>query len=750
MASCAQCRLSDRKKKCTPESRAWPDQRCDYCVKSGYPCSEFMSKKQLTSISEAERAQLLVKEKLRSPVEIISELDCLLYLREEAQRFEAQFSKRYSERGVRGTPNEPGGHYFVQRASRQIGEALGKVLHEAQRTFPRLILNGDTPNAYILGALTWGKISYHPSCIRTEYQCQCKCPAPNCTQGPMQASLDAAAGLNFRRFKGLELMSQKWKGPGEYPSKITSADISELYKILVAVSQVCGGCAEHTPRYRSLNNNSAHVTIFANNDILRKLCPLFLTVFLLNKERINETDITDWPQTIVEAGSSNIDDFDGEATVHMAAAAYFLNKSLFFEVIRIIRVTHFYDLLNLEDKAMNDAPVRLAILLRRFDAFERLFDLYDKYELYSRPAPPGYAAYRLAPPGPQYNQLPDRLPLTAFMVAISLFHLEDSLSLRFVDYFFRLRPLCIWDGPAKVLLSSVLNTKFAQDADISLLELRPIHLAGFMKKTKVFKKLLSHGNYSSNTLTIAMVAVYHDDATLFPLLSCLFRNNMELRESKISWVMNFVKRYGSERLVHSLDAFFDTQDWFTRGYLQVNLSNQNLYTMEHDPPHSDQPSEGNMATTREAGGDIQLPTQVLGGELPVRRNSTPEILESIEGLGQVLVDRQPLLLETDTNDSGKCLLAENEAILLAPSGSEYLTEGVKDDIASRKATNISQTSSYSTFYSEKSALSIGGMPFLVTSSRNLISDTNNARKRRRTEEHEEDMYRYRYPSSLGI
>ncbi|KAF3267737.1 hypothetical protein TWF128_009236 [Orbilia oligospora] len=78
MPRCVQCTVS--KKKCYPENRQWPE-LCNLCIKSGLPCSPFTSKQEFDNLSVNELAAYQTKSQIRSPKDLIADIDCLFYLR---------------------------------------------------------------------------------------------------------------------------------------------------------------------------------------------------------------------------------------------------------------------------------------------------------------------------------------------------------------------------------------------------------------------------------------------------------------------------------------------------------------------------------------------------------------------------------------------------------------------------------------------------------------------------------------------
>ncbi|KAF3078101.1 hypothetical protein TWF102_003833 [Orbilia oligospora] len=88
MLKCIFCRRD--KKKCSPKDRKLP-KRCDWCIKSCYPCSERYSPDEMRqSVSLGYGSKNAVKRVvIRPSIEIVQDLDCLLYLQSGLQECEA-------------------------------------------------------------------------------------------------------------------------------------------------------------------------------------------------------------------------------------------------------------------------------------------------------------------------------------------------------------------------------------------------------------------------------------------------------------------------------------------------------------------------------------------------------------------------------------------------------------------------------------------------------------------------------------
>ncbi|KAF3179698.1 hypothetical protein TWF788_007002 [Orbilia oligospora] len=592
MASCAQCRLSERKKKCTPEARIWPGERCDYCVISGYPCSEFMSKKQLMNVSERERSELLEREVQRSADEIISEFDCLYYLLAEAEDLE--------DRLLRGHQNASFGQaalqtasqvHMIQTASNQIEKKIAEARDETRKVIDRLISKGDKRNAYLLATISSGKISYELEVIEGEYMAGDKYMT-TARRHSVQACLDAGIGLHFRRFKGLEIMSRKASSSSalEYADKLNISTISLLYKTLDTVAQICNEGLEYDLNFSIFGlSESGYEMVYGNGYLFRRLSPLFFTAFFLNSEYFPGTDIcvNDWPTVLSKphVKPKNMDEYSVETKAHLAAASYLVEKSCFLSAIDVIRDHHCDYMLNFESNMVNDAPIRLSIILRLFDSFEYFINLYHKYKIFHNAKKPTVLSYPQTLPGFERANISNTVALTAFMLAIISFSPEDVLFGKFIDRFLDPEISHLWTGPIQVQLSSISNHAFAQDIYIDGIYLWPVHLAGLAKHTDLFKILFRtyDVDLAFAVSTVALVAVNNNDATLFPLLSSFF-TSPNWSEPYKHLLIGFVTKHGSTELAQSLQELLPGPSMGKPEALSVlGTKEQDLFIWEHSP-----------------------------------------------------------------------------------------------------------------------------------------------------------------------
>ncbi|KAF3317652.1 hypothetical protein TWF173_010420 [Orbilia oligospora] len=551
MASCAQCRLSERKKKCTPETRTWPGERCDYCVTSGYPCSVFMSKKQLMNVSERERTELLEKEVQRSADEMISEFDCLYYLLAEAKDLE--------DLSLRG--RQLAAVQVIRAASNQIEKKIAEARDETRKVIDRLISKGDKRNAYLLATISSGKISYELKIIEDEYMAGDKYMA-TARQHSVQACLDAGIGLHFRRFRGLGTISRKASSALEYADKLNISNISLLYKTLDTVAQICNEGLEYDPTLAIFGiTESKYERLYGNGYLFQRLSPLFFTAFFLNSEYFPGTDICvkDWPTVLFQphVKPKNIDEYSVEAKAHLAAASYLAEKSCFLSAINVIRNHQWEYFVKFELNLVNDAPIRLSIILRLFDTFEYFINLYhtDRKFQYNVKKPT-VLSYPPTLPGLERANISNKLALTAFMLVIISFGPDDVLFEKFIDRFLDPEISHLWTGPIPVRLSSISNHAFAQDEYIDGIYLWPVHLAGLAKHTELFKILFKtyDVDLAFAVSTVALVAINNNDATPFPLLSSFF-TPPKWHEPYKRWLVGFVTKYGSTELAQSLQEF---------------------------------------------------------------------------------------------------------------------------------------------------------------------------------------------------
>ncbi|KAK6515232.1 hypothetical protein TWF506_007575 [Arthrobotrys conoides] len=763
-----------------------------------------MSKKQLMSISETEKNRLLKKEVQRSADELIREFDCLYYLLAEARDLEDQLLRGRQladsdTETIVGSARET--FQLIQAASNQIEKKILEAHHETGKIVGRLLSKGDTSKAYLLATVAAGKISYQSKAIEDDYVSMGNYMV-TAQRSSIQACLDTGIDLHFRVFKGLGLLSGKGDYAFEFPTHFTDKDISFLYTTLDAVAQKCSEGFEYDPKFGI--DKPTYERLYSNGYLFRRLSPLFFTALLLNREYFPGTDIrvSDWPTVITNRSvrPKNLGDHNVEAKAHVAAAYYFLGKSYFLRAINIIHSHHCNYILSVESNTVNDAPIRLSIVLRLFDTFDYFMNLYHRYRVFHRPKPPGVASYPPTLPGFENVKISNTLPLTAFMVAILSFDLEDVLSVKFVDRFLNPEVSHLWTGPTQISLASVLNEGFAQDKDTRAICLRPVHLAGLAKQIDLFKILFENDKENNCEIsTVAVVAVHNDDRTLFPLLSRFFKVNIETRNSNWFWLTTFIDEYGSNELAQSLRDFFNLQEWFTRQYWLVRpagLRFAGIYydASQHEPrngltrpplqreradyfideshqelTYTSSSSQIENTSSRQQveitfddpTSSLQInPNSYYDHSLPPSSGQMDESItlvaaENEVGIGpriQTLVEDLPVPQNSGLDIVRRAntqinSISNSPLLFLAPMDLDsYETDSFTgrggSDPKKRTKTRItaititSKTSS--SMSSAKSVLSLGGMSFLVPSSRQLILDTAmaNLRKRKRVEDEE--------------
>ncbi|KAK6356156.1 hypothetical protein TWF718_000528 [Orbilia javanica] len=693
-----------------------------------------MSKKEVMEISETKRAKLLEMETFRTADDIIRELDCLLYLQEEAGRY---LNELFSGDRI----PTPAGYNFSMMSAvcDRIEEVLKKVRRESWKVLRRLLLKGDKATAYILGALSCGTISYCPNIIRREYTDNQYLGHGEGPQGPSQALLDESVGLHFRRLKGLEILSKpnsSSNGPNERTS-FAAADISHLYKTLAVVVGMCNEGFEYDPSFGM--DKAVYERIYGNGYAFQTLSPLFLMAFALNNEYAPGTHncITEWPQVIGLVVPKDLDEYSNGAKVHVVAANYFWEKSCFFPVMNAISSRQYlnsyqshsgYQYYNSPtewpalQKPMlgrgNDAAIRLSIVLGMFDAFEHLIDVYETFQSFF-PDAPAFADYPLTLPGFQAVQVPRKLPLTAFMLAIMASRPGDATSMRFVDRFLDSQVLHSWTEEISTPLFSVLDMEFARDDSMRVINLRPIHLAGLLGRTDLFKKLLKfefdkppHFAFSA----VALAALHNDDAAFFPLLSHFFEstNSIPYSAAPIHWIIRIIKQYGSKRLAESIDEFISQQNWLPTLDWSMELLDSNTMYAGHDKSYSEGqnkldlelPKQSRVHDASTEDPDIELSDCLDDGTEEFKRYS--DLDSKLDIMLPPLWSPRALGLESYETDFFTTMISMDSK------------KGTKTRITTITVTSRSTSETNS---SSKNILSLGGMPFLVPSSRKRISDT---------------------------
>ncbi|KAF3298232.1 hypothetical protein TWF132_000065 [Orbilia oligospora] len=242
MPRCVQCTVS--KKKCYPENRQWPE-LCNLCIKGGLPCSPFTSKQEFDNLSVNELAAYQTKSQIRSPKDLIADIDCLFYLRAGILEWRPFSSGS-------GTSND-GCHNWEglrKRLLDLINSVIEEVKFEASGVVRQHLAKGRVTDAYFLADLFDKRDSYAEKAIISDYHDSGfyglgGYTAWRCGQGNVnKALLDRSAGLLFRWFRGTTLNSFA-RDEKYYPyqvavySPITEEEATRLYATLKTVSQRC-------------------------------------------------------------------------------------------------------------------------------------------------------------------------------------------------------------------------------------------------------------------------------------------------------------------------------------------------------------------------------------------------------------------------------------------------------------------------------------------------------------------------------
>ncbi|KAK6363407.1 hypothetical protein TWF730_000838 [Orbilia blumenaviensis] len=542
---------------------AWPALRLLY--EAGIPMFK-ANEHERPGISRADRDALLKKEHLRPADEIISEIDCLLYLRGEAQYLLNISPTRLRKCYVKTIWAADD----IKNTILVIDEVLQGLRREARKIVDLLICKSDA-KAYILGLISSGAVSYIHSDIQLEYSRGYGDDVAE-VYLPAQATLDAIAGFYFRRFKGLELLNQITGDDGRNlrSSQLTIEDIAYLYKKLGNVAKIC----DETPKHERLYANRLqfmaggglvdHMGPRKNASIFQKLSPLFFTAMFLNADNGCEGDVFDWQRSLGESSQNGPFENGDVTAVHMASATYFQNKGIFFEVINKIKRIHIESILvSFSDWCVgNDLLLHSAMILRCLDAFEDLLELRGRLKMAIWHSPPLVAMY--LPERPEFFTLTKTnspLHLTVLMTAIISDQRDDS------NWKFVCRLLSSgwqsWLHPSSDKLSCVLGPAFAlgRDASIDRIRLRPIHLAGLLKRIDLFETLFGYERDRMEAVQAVAIAAVNNSAgnvsSLYSLLSMRLKSDRELYtcERTKRWLRAFVERYGTQRLICSLERF---------------------------------------------------------------------------------------------------------------------------------------------------------------------------------------------------
>ncbi|KAF3254272.1 hypothetical protein TWF217_007233 [Orbilia oligospora] len=198
MPRCVQCTVS--KKKCYPENRQWPE-LCNLCIKSGLPCSPFTSKQEFDNLSVNELAAYQTKSQIRSPKDLIADIDCLFYLRAGVLEWRPFSSGS-------GTSND-GCHNWEglrERLLDLIDSVIEEVKFEASGVVRQHLARGRVTDAYFLADLFDKRDSYAEKAIISDYHDSGfyglgGCTASRCGQGQdedMLHSVEKAVACRLR------------------------------------------------------------------------------------------------------------------------------------------------------------------------------------------------------------------------------------------------------------------------------------------------------------------------------------------------------------------------------------------------------------------------------------------------------------------------------------------------------------------------------------------------------------------------
>ncbi|KAK6499870.1 hypothetical protein TWF481_010227 [Arthrobotrys musiformis] len=629
---------------------------------------------------------------------------------------------------------------LVSSASFRIEKVLEQARLEAWKIVNRVSCKtADKTKAYILGSIALGKVSYLEADIESEYVAS-EIHGAEDVRESHQSILDEAAGFHFRRLIGLEIIYQRTEHSKKNLSQITLADIAYFYKTLVSVARICDEGFEYHPQFGW--DKSTYEKLHSGGYIFQRLSPLSFTALLLNKESVEGSDITDWPGIISKASPKNryLDAYGVQATAHVAATAYFLEKSLFIQVVGYINSHHLDYLVDIESHMLNDAPMRLSILLRHLETFEHLFNLYHEYRTNANHTPqgPSQAVYPRTLPGLQDTdkRMPNRLPLNAFMVAIICFRPGDELSTTFIDCFLKPHILSLWVGPTNIPLSKIMNLRLKYKKNLDRILLTPIYIAGLTGRIDLLKIIFKEGPSSSDSLVtnsskfelhsalaVVLIALHNSDSTILSLISHLMGGSTLEENSKGVQFLKLLLQFGGEEVVDSLCNLYPLEDW-----PPIYWSHRPEYLGDLCTSRGSEYADSGLENTMDLGYDL---TQNLGSALDLDSNEpsiedllaaealVPGIPESAPA-GITLAWSRPPMFCWHQGEAG------NEASWgFAHNADKDLNSGTKSRIIAITVTS-KKSSIISNISSEKSYCSLGGMPFRISRARKSVSDMSTA------------------------
>ncbi|KAF3936042.1 hypothetical protein ABW20_dc0100645 [Dactylellina cionopaga] len=266
-----------------------------------------MSKTEFDSLSAAELAAFEARAQLRTPEDIISDLDCLLYLKSELEEGQCKIGPTFV-----GWPMVPKGdqqvdHHLrkvVTTAQNRISAVIEEIPLEAQTTIHRLASIGDGIKAYFLTSLCYSRIHYSKRDISRDYG----------EVGMDNILSDKSSGLIFRWFKSLGVVAkyQNFAGVNKLP-KIGQNDITNLYQTLRRVTSICSTDSTHDIHTYKGDG-------FVKLNIFWTISPLIFRALSLVQES-NSTPIRWVLNAIEECGCTfmlHSKSIDGNTPLHLA------------------------------------------------------------------------------------------------------------------------------------------------------------------------------------------------------------------------------------------------------------------------------------------------------------------------------------------------------------------------------------------------------------------------------------------------
>ncbi|KAK6531820.1 hypothetical protein TWF694_002987 [Orbilia ellipsospora] len=531
MPRCGQCTFS--KKKCIPENREWPD-RCEHCIRAGLRCSPFMSKQEFDTLSSAARAVLQKRIQVRKSDELITELDCLYYLKAGLEEKYSLSEKHPESNSFRG---------FLTALSTRLSDVILETQEEAKLAVRQLLVKGKGIEAFLLFELSNNKLLYTNDHLRERYS--------NCIDEGV-ASLEKSSGLLFRWFKGITASASFWKDSRHMkvgPPKIGREDIERLYKILSTVASKCQAGLETPLKCHDQDCPSGLRYCSISQSVFEKIDPPFSRFMAITPGEIQDEMI--YRDFIESRRHSKIypdEDFRHETPLH-AAISYDNFESVGTLVNLIDRGIMNPNILNHKNLA-GQTPLHLAISLNRPSIVGILVDIHERLNVSDE---------TLETNLPLKGLLDSRLhgftgtqakhSLTSFMQAI----IGGDISI--VRVFCTSNDRRRWISPtSSTKISRIIEHPCFQSSRFADVKFGPIHLAGLVSRYGLVEHVLccetDPTQQISNIWSVVGMAVLTQNPRWVERLETTRLTDFERAE-----IGDFLRSHGNEGLI---EAFIRT------------------------------------------------------------------------------------------------------------------------------------------------------------------------------------------------